>query len=373
MRIVQVNAVYDPAADAPLSEWAAAIAAAGAATSVVQRFRSKTELDRDGVHYQFVSDKLPPWLSTFGAPPEFVDAIAAQSPDLVHINGLIFPQLVSAIRARLGNRIAIVVQHRSGDYPLRGSGFVGMWDRRKWRQGLDAADAISVTAKEQLEPWIEAGLIGSQKIVEIIEASTTLREVGRERARTAIGVSGNPVILWVGRRTSNIDPISVLDGLEHALPDLPAAQVMMVFGDDTLLQSVESRVRSSALLGKYVILNSRVSREEMPNYYGAADIFISGSHSDGSGSALIEAMAAGVVPVVTDLPSFRRIAGDRGRRWAIGDANACGDALLDAYRSDLISERTAVKAHFDRELSWRAIGASTVTEYRSIADAKRSS
>ena len=51
----------------------------------------------------------------------------------------------------------------------------------------------------------------------------------------------------------------------------------------------------------------------MPNYYGAADVFVSGSHSEGSGYALIEAMSAGVVPVVTDIPSFRAIAGDDTR------------------------------------------------------------
>ncbi len=75
-----------------------------------------------------------------------------------------------------------------------------------------------------------------------------MRAVNRERARMAIGASGDPLILWVGRQTSNKDPITILDGLEAALPRLPGAQVMMLFGDDTLLEGVEQRVRESALL-----------------------------------------------------------------------------------------------------------------------------
>jgi len=72
----------------------------------------------------------------------------------------------------------------------------------------------------------------------------------------------------------------------------------MVFGDDTLLASVEERVRTSPILSDRVMLTPRVSHDEMPNYYAAADVFVSGSHSEGSGYALIEAMSAGVVPVI---------------------------------------------------------------------------
>lgn len=381
MRIVQANAVYDATAQTPsalleqyrtLTEWSGAVAAAGASVSVVQRFRSAAQIDRDGITYQFVADRQPPWLSTSGAPASFVDAIAAQSPDLVHVNGLIFPQLVAAIRARAGDRVAIVAQHHDGEFPIRGSGLVGMWDRRKWRSGLAAADAVSFTAIAQAEPWQAAGVISHQKIIEIVEASTTMRAVPRDRARLAIGVTGDPVILWVGRLTSNTDPLSVLDGLERALPQLPSAHVVMVFGDDTLLQSVEARVRDSAMLRERVTLSGRVAHEDLPNYYGAADIFLSGSHSEGSGYALIEAMSAGVMPVVTDIPSFRAITGECGERWPGGDAKACAEAILRACRADRTAERSAIKAHFDRALSWHAIGERTVAEYRAILDARQS-
>jgi glycosyltransferase involved in cell wall biosynthesis len=381
VRIVQANAVYDATAKTPsalleqyrtLTEWSDAVAAAGASVSVVQRFRSAAQVDRDGIRYQFVADTQPPWLSTAGAPPAFVEAIAAQSPDLVHVNGLIFPGLVAAIRQRLGAHPAIVVQHHGGEFPVRGSGLVGMFDRRRWRNGLAAADAVSFTAIEQAEPWRQAGVIGSQKIIAIIEASTTMREVARDRTRLAIGVNATPVILWVGRLTSNKDPISVLDGIERALPQLPSARVVMVFGDDTLLHSVEQRVRDSALLSAQVTLAGRVSHEEMPNYYAAADIFVSGSHSEGSGYALIEAMSAGVVPVVTEIPSFVAITGAHGWRWAPGDGNGCRDALLQACRSNLVAERASIKSHFDRELSWHAIGAKTLAAYQAIVEAKRS-
>ena len=375
MRIVQANAVFDRAAKTPsalldgyrtLTEWSDAVATAGADVSVVQRFHANAKVDHNGTTYTFVTDKLTPWLSTLDAPKEFIDAIVAQSPEVVHVNGLIFPALIAGLRAALGRRAAIVAQHHGGEFPIRGSGPVGWWQRRKWRGGLASADALSFTAREQAGPWRAAGVISDQRIIEIVEASTTLRTVERARARSAINVAGSPIILWVGRLTTNKDPLTVLDGLERALPALPDAQVVMVFGDDTLLDAVDERVRASARLRDRVILSGRVAHDEMPNFYGAADIFVSGSHSEGSGYALIEAMAAGAVPVVTDIPSFRVITGDCGARWQPGDEYQLAAALSKIATGDLEGQKAAARDRFARELSWDAIGRRTVSEYQML-------
>ena len=46
-------------------------------------------------------------------------------------------------------------------------------------------------------------------------------------------------------------------------------------------------------------------------------------------------MSAGVIPVVTDIPSFRVIAGDSGARWPPGDARAFSTALRDVCARNL--------------------------------------
>jgi glycosyltransferase involved in cell wall biosynthesis len=381
LRIVQANAVYDPSAKTPhalldmyrtLTESSAAMLAAGAQVSAVQRFHSANTVERDGVTYEFTTDSQPPWLSTKAAPAEFVAAVVRHSPDVVHLNGLIFPQLVAAIRQAVGNRTAIVVQHHGGEFPVSGSGPVGMWRRMRWRGGLSGADAISFTAREQAEPWRAATLLGNQRILEIVESGTMLRHVDRDRARSAIGLNASPLILWVGRLTTNKDPLTVLDGLEQALPALPNAHVVMLFGDDTLIVPVENRVRSSTVLRDRVTLAGRITHDELPNYYGAADVFVSGSHSEGSGYALIEAMSAGVVPVVTGIPSFRVIAGDCGARWPPGDARAFADALRTVCDGNLQEQRARVAAQYDRVLRWDAIARRTVDEYQALVDSKRS-
>jgi len=380
LRIVQANAVYDPAttnANAlldlyhTLTEWSVAVAGTGASVSVVQRFHTAGRVERDGVPYEFVKDPEAPWLPTRAAPEPLVAAIAQHAPDVVHVNGLIFPQLVAEVRKAVGPRTVIVAQHHGGEFPVIGSGLVGMWRRARWKGGLSHADAFSFTAREQAEPWRAAGVLGDQRVLEIVESGTTMRPVDKDRARTAIGVTGDPLILWVGRLTTNKDPLTVLTGLEHALPALPNGRVVMVFADDTLLPDVEARVRGSSVLEARVTLEARVPREEMPNYYSAADVFISGSHYEGSGYALIEAMSAGLVPIVTDIPSFRSITGDSGERWQPGDADEFASAVRRVASIDLSDQKARVRAHYEHVLRWEAIAHRTVAEYQSLVDERR--
>lgn len=377
LRIVRANAAYDPAprtadalldADYPLTEWSAAVRRAGSTVSVVQRFHTQAVVERDGITYHFVKDSQQPWLSTKAAPAEFVDAIAGQQPDVVHVNGLIFPEVVSAVRKACGSRTVVVAQHHGGEFPIRGSGMVGLWQRRHWRAGLAAADALSFTAREQAEAWRDAGVLGGQKVLEIIEAGTTMRRIDRRRARTAIGVDADPLILWVGRRTTTKDPLTVLDGVERALPHLPAARLIMVFDDVTMIDAVDQRRRASDAWRDSVDLAGAVPRDELPNYYSAADLFISGSQFEGSGNALIEAMSAGLVPVVADIPSFRAIVGESGIRWPAGDPVACADALLRTCAGDREEQRRAVVDRYEEMLTWEAIARRTVDEYQALAD-----
>jgi glycosyltransferase involved in cell wall biosynthesis len=381
LHIVQVNAVYDSDAKTPdalldryatLTEWSAAVANAGASVSVIQRFRADSTVVRDGITYQFLKDDQLPWLSTTAAPPSLIDAVLRTEPDVVHVNGLIFPGLVAALRRALPDRVAIVVQHHGGEFPVRGSGPVGLWRRRQWRQGLSVADACSFTAGEQAQAWRESGLLENQAVLEILEAGTRIRQVPRDLARAATGLSGTPLILWVGRLTANKDPLTVLDGLDVALPQLPDAKVAMVVSEAMLGDRVGERIGASAVLRDRVSVVGQVSHEEIANYYGAADVFVSGSHSEGSGYALIEAMACGLVPVVTDIPSFRAIAGHAGLLWPPGDAAAFSSALLDACSRGRVAEREKVQRQFDDVVRWEAIASRTVTAYRDLVDRRRS-
>jgi glycosyltransferase involved in cell wall biosynthesis len=124
--------------------------------------------------------------------------------------------------------------------------------------------------------------------------------------------------------------------------------------------------RSPALIGR-VHLAGGVAHERMALYFSAADLFVVGSHHEGSGYSLMEACACGAVPVVTDIPTFRLMTGGVvGALWTPGDAAGFSSALVEVSRRDLDAERARLVDRFARELSWQAIGRRAIEIYEEV-------
>jgi L-malate glycosyltransferase len=66
----------------------------------------------------------------------------------------------------------------------------------------------------------------------------------------------------------------------------------------------ELKILSASLgLADFVRFTGRVNRDELATYLNTADIYVSTSYSDGTSLCLLEAMAAGLPAVVTDVPA----------------------------------------------------------------------
>src|SRR5262249_4589937 len=160
-------------------------------------------------------------------------------------------------------------------------------------------DAFLFAANEHAGRWRDAGFIAQgQRTYQVMESSTHMEPIARAEARARSGLSGSPALLWVGRLNPNKDPLTVVDAFESALASVPGATLTMVFGTSELIGEVRARIDRSALLRERVHLAGTVARDRLPAFFSAADLFIVGSHHEGSGYALIEALACGATPVV---------------------------------------------------------------------------
>jgi glycosyltransferase involved in cell wall biosynthesis len=351
--------------------WAEALAQAGASpVTVVQRFGRDVSVRRNDVEYRFVAEEIgqsgPGWFRG----DRMVRMILTSRPDVVHVNGCIFPSLVRHLRSALGRRTAIVVQDHGGSGIQEQSlGFRSWPWRTLHRFGLRAADGFLFTARELAAPWLRAGIIDRhQAIHEIPEASTDL-ELRAVRSERGNHLPGHPALLWVARLDANKDPLTVLAGFERVTTALPDAALTMVFGEDRLLPEVRSRIASSQPLASRVHLRGRIERSALPALYEGADLFVLGSHREVASFALIEALSFGVTPVVTDIPAFRVLTdgGRLGMLFPPGEAEALARAIERLGQADFVSRREAVREHFARELSWSVVGEKALAIYRATA------
>src|SRR5205814_7581770 len=102
-------------------------------------------------------------------------------------------------------------------------------------------------------------------------------------ARAETGLTGSPAILWVGRLNANKDPLTALEGFERALADLPEATLTMIYGTAELIDEVRGWIARSSSLSERVRLLGAVGHERMAAFHSAADLFLVGSHHEGSG------------------------------------------------------------------------------------------
>ena len=334
--------------------------------SAVIRFHRETVVEHHGVTYHFCRDGATARPSAFAAPSRVADAIVRLSPDVVHVNGLGFAAQTWRLRQRLPASTAMVVQDHASGAPAAAVSTTDHVKQLLRRRMMRAPDGFLFTSVEQAEPWRAAGLIDpSQIVAPVIEASSSLAPVSMAEARRATGISGQPAILWVGRLNANKDPLCVLEAFARVRVTCPAATLTMVYREDDLLPEVRRRIERDARLRGGVRLVGAVPREHMVRYFSAADLFVVGSHHEGSGYALLEACACGALPAVSDIPAFRRITRDGaiGRLWTPGDPHACAVALIALLRVSGPVARANVRAHFQRALSWPVVAGDAEAAY----------
>ena len=387
MRLTYVSYGYDDGAGAPeallrrypvLTGWAQAVAEAGGrdvAVTVVQRFWRDLVLRDGSVTYRFVADGPPRARADRLWAARLVSAVVALQPAVVHLNGCL--SLPSRhLRLRLPRGTPLLVQDHGGVYP--DAPLFTRWKSRAFHAfGLRAADGFLFSARELATPWLRAGIIGpKQAIYELMESSSTMREAPPPRAGER-ALPGRPALLWVARLDANKDPLTILEGFERASGRLPEAALTMVFGASQMLAEVQRRIADSATLAGRVHLLGKLEQGELAALYRAADLFVLGSHHEGSGFALIEALSFGVVPVVSDIPPFRVLTdgGRIGALFPVGDAGALAHALerLGSSESsdDWMARRSSVRAHFERELSWSALAHRALAIYREATERRR--
>ena len=376
MKIAFVSYFYDRNLTEPaalleryftLTGWADALVEAGAQVAVIQRFGYDAEVIRNGVIYTFVRDPARRFGGLLDYPQRLNRAVAAQRPDVVHVNGLVFARQAWLLK-RMLRRTPFVLQDHLDALPRHP---LGRWTMKF---ALRRLDAISFTAQEQARPWFAGGYVRADTpVIELLEGSSLFQLCSRAEARARTGLAGDPLCLWVGRLIPRKDPLTVLNGFAQILTHLPQAHLAMAYGADDLLPTVQAWLAGHPETAARVTLLGRLPYRDLEPIYNSADFFVLGSHHEGSGYAVFEALSCGVVPIITDIPSFRLMTGNgtMGSLWPVGDAAAFARTLVDWHARLQPDTPVQMRAFFDQNFSFPALGRKALAAYTALVDRAR--
>ncbi|CAN5517993.1 hypothetical protein BH09BAC6_BH09BAC6_11750 [soil metagenome] len=312
----------------------------------IEQINYEGELDHAGVKYYFKRlSKASKWL-----PFKLHRFISALRPDVVIVQGLIFPLQVIQLRLALRKNVKIIVQNHA-EQPFKG------FKKRLMRVADAGINAYLFASQAMGMEWIDTrNLADPAKIHQVMEVSSVFYPVKRSVAVAKTGAAGKPVFLWVGRLNNNKDPLNVIKAFLKFANSEQEGHLYMIYHTDELLIAVTALLNESANKNS-VTLVGRMPHQDLLYWFNSADFVISGSHYEGSGTAVCEAMSCGCIPIVTDILSFRMITdnGNCGILYEPGSEAALLSALKQTPAMNLAEKQARCLEYFNTQLSFQAI------------------
>jgi glycosyltransferase involved in cell wall biosynthesis len=388
LRVALVLPYYDPAHSADpeqalveqptLGAIAEAEAARGLSVAAFQLFPTAARLQRGGAEYRFVASPagvrrmahwvhraFPRYQSPYYEPAvELLRQVGPWQPDVLHLFGatLDLNLFLAAEMARRRN-MPLVVHYHGG---LPNADPVTLAVRR---HNLGRAARVLFTSREQARPWLQAGVLArTGQVAEVMETSTLLRPRPQAQARSLTGIRGDPACLMVGRLQAIKDPLTVLTGFALIAERRPLARLHIISQDDTLRPQLAAIVAATPVLAGRVSFYGQVDHAAMPLVYSSADFLLQASRREWSGLAVLEAMACGAIPILSDIPAFRKMTdnGRFGRLFGVGDAVGLARAVLGIPASERPALARSVRRHFEDSLSFQALAGDLESVYHAV-------
>jgi glycosyltransferase involved in cell wall biosynthesis len=172
-----------------------------------------------------------------------------------------------------------------------------------------------------------------------------------------------------------LEPLYDVATLVEALPAVRAAIPALtatIAGDGPERAALEERARGLGVLD-CVRFAGRVPHEALGALVADAAVYVSTSRSDSTSISLLEAMATGATPIVTDITGNREWIEDgvNGRLFPVGDASLLARALVATIEDSAFRQRarTMNRARIESDGNWEANVARIEALYEALARA----
>jgi glycosyltransferase involved in cell wall biosynthesis len=360
-----------------------AVAALGHEVHLVHQFPQDHTFSARGVRYHFVAERrttrgfshlvgrlrqrdpalYEPALRT-------IDRVSGLEPDILHVHGTTLNLNLYLLFRSLTADGPPAILHYHGGHPAHSP-----LGKRLQRFNFTHAARSAFTTGEQADAFVRAGMLTNpERIVRLLETSSTFQRRDRAAARRETGMAGNPVCLSVGRLHPIKDPLTMLRGFEAALASRPEAQLYLHYLTDEERPVLDRYLADRPELRKHVHFRGRAPFDQMEAIFNSADILLQASLREFSGCAVLEAMACGVIPIVSDIPSFRVMTecGRFGALFPVGDSAALARKLVDLPLESIERRSLAIRAHFEQRLSFDAMARQLVPIYQEMYTERRS-
>jgi glycosyltransferase involved in cell wall biosynthesis len=277
---------------------------------------------------------------------------AATKPDIVLVQGLIFPFQLLLLKILGAGKARFFVNHQA-EHP--GSLFRQLW---QWLADF-CVTGYFFASPGNAQEWVEKGIIsGWDKVFYVPATLTAFVPQDKEESVRRLNMQSGLHFLWVGRLNANKDPLTVIRAFQCLCKQHDAIFLHMIYQTEELLPRIHEMLDADEKLKNRIQLVGSVPHAELPVWFSAADIYINASHHEGGCTALLEAMACGCTPMVSAIPASIEATktGSIGACFQPGDDGGLAAAMQQYITGEKQINPGAVKAWFNLTYSLTAIG-----------------
>jgi glycosyltransferase involved in cell wall biosynthesis len=258
---------------------------------------------------------------------ELVTLLRRERPDLLHVN--------SSKAAALGRVAALAAGPRVRVFTVHGWAFKAYTGPAaalyRWADRLLAPlTTVTICVSEtERAAGLAARTCRAERTVVIPNA------IDVERAPRARLDGDPPRIVTVGRLAAPKDPLTLV----RALPALGGRRYSLAFvGGGRDQPQVEEELRAHGLTERVALLGDR---DDVPALLAGADVFVLASRSEGAPLSILEAMAAGLPVVASDVGGVAELVadGETGVLVPAGEPGALTRALARLLDDRALRER----------------------------------
>ena len=162
----------------------------------------------------------------------------------------------------------------------------------------------------------------------------------------------------------------LLKAMTH-LRDLPDLKLVIIGGDgDSAPQYIEfKRLAAELDVNDKIVFAGRLEQNELPQYYGAADLLAVPSYHESFGLVALEALACGTPVVATEVGAMESVIceGKSGRVVADSRPSSFAEAIRNFVSKPLSEMESAASIRASiRQFNWSDIADTMIAEYESM-------
>jgi len=288
----------------------------------------------EGMAKLHVGAKLPRWSMLWPGP--MIRQIQEIAPDVLHTHSGVWYKTSLAGRYA-GVRHLVHTEH--------GRPMPDPWNSRIWDALAARRTDTVVAVSGALQGYLERTGIARPDQIEVIPNGVDTDEYQPRRddgkLRRELGIPmGVPIIGAIGRMEPVKGPDVMVDAFIHLMREWRGAPGpdLVIAGEGSMRAALQEKLREAGVAGEAHLLGWR---DDIHDLQQAFTVFTLGSRSEGTSVSLLQAMSAGICPVVTDVGgnaavlgpelSHRLVPSESPRELAAGWERAITDEIRRAH------------------------------------------